>query len=66
MEIAILQTADKTDLKLLSEIARKMGITITVLSENEKEEVGMRLLMRQADRSEKVSREEIRIEGLKD
>ena len=59
MEIAILQTADKTDLKLLTEIARKMGIMITVLSEHEKEEVGMSLLMRQADRSEKVSREEI-------
>jgi hypothetical protein len=59
MEIAILQTNDKNDLRLLTEVARKMGITIKVLSENEKEDWGMGMLMRQADRSEKVSREEI-------
>ena len=59
MEIAILQTDDKSNLKLLIEVVRKMGVTIKVLSETQKEDVGMGILMRQADRSEKVSREEI-------
>jgi len=44
---------------LLTEVARKMGITIKVLSEDEKEDGGMGMLIRQADRSEKVSREAI-------
>jgi hypothetical protein len=59
MEIAILQTDDKSNLKLLIEVAHEMGVTIKVLSENQKEDLGMGILMRQADRSEKVPREEI-------
>ncbi len=57
MEVAILQTEDKSDLRLLAEIARKMGIQFKVLSEEEKEDIGMNTLMRQADRSQYVDRQ---------
>jgi hypothetical protein len=41
METAVLQSKSKSDLKLLVEIARKFGITIKILSEEEKEEMGL-------------------------
>ncbi len=59
MEVAILQTEDKSDLRLLAEIARKVGIQFKVLSEEEKEDIGMTTLMRQADRSQHANRKEI-------
>jgi hypothetical protein len=59
MEVAIVQTEDKADLKLLAEVARKMGIRFKVLTEEQKEDIGMGLLMKEADRSQKVSEEEI-------
>lgn len=41
MEIAILKAKSKSELKLLSKIAAKLGIIIRVLTDNEKEEIGM-------------------------
>lgn len=59
MEVAIVQSEDKANLKLLAEVARKMGIHFKVLTEEQKEDIGMGLLMKEADRSQKVSEEEI-------
>ncbi len=59
MEVAIVQSEDKANLKLLAELARKMGIQFKVLTEEQKEDIGMGLLMKEADRSQKVSEEEI-------
>ena len=59
MEVAILQAADKADLKLLAEVARKMGIRMKVLTDEQKEDLGLGLLMKEADRNEKVSEQEI-------
>jgi hypothetical protein len=59
MEVAIVQSEDKADLKLLAELARKMGIRFKVLTEEQKADIGMGLLMKEADRSQKVSEEEI-------
>ncbi len=59
MEVAIVQSEDKANLKLLAELARKMGIQFKVLTEDQKEDMGMGLLMKEADRSQKVSEEEI-------
>ncbi len=59
MEVAIVQSEDKANLKLLAELARKMGIQFKILTEDQKEDMGMGLLMKEADRSQKVSEEEI-------
>ncbi len=59
MEVAIVQSEDKANLELLAELARKMGIQFKVLTEDQKEDMGMGLLMKEADRSQKVSEEEI-------
>jgi len=59
MEVAVLQAEDKADLKLLAEVARKMGIHIKVLTDEQKEDLGLGLLMKETDRAEKVSEEAI-------
>jgi hypothetical protein len=59
MEVAIVQSENKANLKLLAELARKLGIQFKVLTEDQKEDIGMGLLMKEADRSQKVSEEEI-------
>lgn len=59
MEIAILKTDDKDSLALLTQLAQKLGMDFKVLSEEEKEDIGMAMLMQEADRTDKVSEEEI-------
>ncbi|MFH1197409.1 MAG: hypothetical protein V1720_17045 [bacterium] len=41
METAIVNSSSKTDLKLLLDIAKKIGIKVKVLSESEMEDIGM-------------------------
>lgn len=41
MEIALLNSENKSDLKLLLEIAKKMGISAKILKEDEKEDLGL-------------------------
>lgn len=41
METAIINSSSKTDLKLLLDIAKKIGIKVKVLSESEMEDIGM-------------------------
>ena len=59
MEIAIIKSDDKDSLALLTQLAHKLGMGFKVLSEEEKEDIGMAMLMQEADRNEKVSEEEI-------
>jgi hypothetical protein len=47
METAVLQSKSKSDLKLIAEIARKFGIVIKILTEEEKEEMGLLHAMKQ-------------------
>ena len=41
METVILQGNSKADLKNLTDLAKKIGITVKYLSEEEKEDIGM-------------------------
>lgn len=41
MEIALLNSENKSDLKLLLEIAKKMGISAKILKKDEKEDLGL-------------------------
>jgi hypothetical protein len=47
METAVLQSKSKSDLKLLAENARKFGIAIKILTDEEKEEMGLLHAMKQ-------------------
>lgn len=59
MNTLIVQTKDKSELKLVTDILRKMRISSKVLKIEELEDLGLAKLMKQADRKQTVSREDI-------
>lgn len=59
MEALLVQVKDKTELKLISDLLKKMQIETQLLSEEQREDLGLIKLMKQADRTEKVSREKV-------
>jgi hypothetical protein len=59
METLIVNVKNKSDLKLISDMLKKMRIETKVLSSEEKEEFGLIKLMKEADRTKKVSREKV-------
>jgi len=46
-------------MQLVSEVLKKMRIASKVLSEEEQEDIGLVMLIKQADRSEKISRSKV-------
>lgn len=59
MDSIIIKTPGKSDSKLLEQIALKMGYEFRKMSSDEIEDLGMLNAMEEADRSDKVSEEEI-------
>ena len=59
MEALLVQVKDKAELKLISDLLKKMQIEIKLLTEEQREDLGLIKLMKQADRSQKVSREKV-------
>ena len=59
MNTLIVQTKDKSELKLVTDILRKMRINSKVVKSEDLEDMGLARLMKQADRKQTVSREEI-------
>ena len=59
MEALIIKSEDRNELKLLKELVRKMGLQAKSLSEEEIEDLGLLMLMKQADRSKTVPRETV-------
>ena len=47
----------KDDLKLISELLKKLKIESSLIDEDELEDAGLTLLMKEADRTKKVSRD---------
>lgn len=59
MESIVITPKNRTEAKLITDLFDKMNISIKVFSEEEKEDMGLVAMMKEADRTEKVSREEI-------
>lgn len=59
MESILINPRNREELKLLSDFLEKANITSKVLSEEQLEDAGLAILMHEADRSQKVSREDI-------
>ncbi|WP_439583898.1 hypothetical protein [Dyadobacter bucti] len=59
MESIIVTPKNQEEFRLLTDLLAKMDISSKVLSEEEKEDTGLGILLQEADRNEKVSREEI-------
>jgi hypothetical protein len=59
MNTIIVQPKTKAEMQLVSEMLRKMRITSKIINDQEREELGLGLLMKQANRTEKVSRDKV-------
>lgn len=59
MDALIIKSKNRSDLKLLKELVKKMGLESKTLSQEDIEDLGLAMLMRQADRSKTVSRESV-------
>ena len=59
MQTVLLKSNSSSDLKLLTELAKKIGVSVRFLSDEEKEEFGLMQLIKEADRSQKVPREKV-------
>ena len=59
MTTLLISPKSYSELKFIEEFLRKIGVASKELTIEEKEEIGLSILMKQADRSRKVSRETI-------
>jgi hypothetical protein len=59
MNTLVVQAKDKSELKLVTDILRKMRINSKVLKSEDLEDMGLVKLMKQADRKQTVSREDV-------
>lgn len=59
MEALLVSVKDKAELKLISDLLKKMQIESKLLTEEQREDFGLINLMKQADRTQKVSREKV-------
>jgi glycine betaine/choline ABC-type transport system substrate-binding protein len=59
METLVVTLKDKHEMQLVSDILKKMRINAKHLTKEEREDLGLSKLMKQANRSEKVSREQV-------
>jgi hypothetical protein len=59
MNTLVVQTKDKYELKLVTDLLRKMHINSKVLKSEDLEDMGLAKLMKQADRKQTVSREDV-------
>ena len=59
MKSIVITPKDSKELELIAELLKKMGISSTILSEEEKVDAGLLLLMKEADKTRTVSRKEL-------
>jgi hypothetical protein len=59
MKSIVITPKDARELKFVSELLDKLGISSRVLTEEDKEDIGLSVLMEKVDRTSKVSRETI-------
>ncbi|MEZ4904328.1 MAG: hypothetical protein R2822_22550 [Spirosomataceae bacterium] len=50
---------NKTEQKLLADLLTKMKVKVSVLTDDDKESLGMAVLLKEADRSKKVTKEAV-------
>ncbi len=59
MQSLLITPKDGAELELLSALLSRMNITTTVIDDDDKEDIGLGILMQEANRNEQVSRESI-------
>ncbi len=59
MESIIINPKDKAEFKLLTLLFSKMNISSKLITKEDQEDLGLAILMKEADRTQKVSKETI-------
>jgi hypothetical protein len=59
MELVIRNIKSKTDLKFFQQLAKRLGLKTTKLTDEEKEDIGMGKAIKEAKKGDFVSREEV-------
>jgi hypothetical protein len=59
MDALLIKPKNKTELQFVSEFLKRMRIEAKALSDDEKEDLGLVKLMKQVDRTEKISKEKV-------
>lgn len=59
MSPVVINPKNQSELKFISDLLEKLGIASHVLTEDEIEDFGMSLLMKEADRNKKVSKSSV-------
>jgi hypothetical protein len=59
MKALVIKSSSNSEMKFLTELLNKLGMTSQVIDIDDIEDLGLSLLMKQADRSKKVSRETV-------
>lgn len=59
MSSIVIHPKDKEELALISKLLKKMGVKSRILTESDLEDLGLSLLMKEANRDEIVAEEEI-------
>lgn len=59
MENILINPKDKAELELLTQLLGRMNVASKILSEEDQEDLGLVILMKEADRTQKVSKETI-------
>ncbi|MDB4902468.1 MAG: hypothetical protein JWQ63_1749 [Mucilaginibacter sp.] len=59
MESIVINPKSKDEAKFTTDLLQRMNISSKVITEDEKEDFGLLMMMKEVDRNEKVSREEV-------
>lgn len=59
METFIITPKSRAEAKILTDVLDKLKIAVKVLTDEEKEDLGLAIMIKEADRSKKVSKAEI-------
>lgn len=59
MKALIVKSKSQAEMKFISDLLKKLGVTTRVLDEEEIEDYGMSTLMKDVDRIKKVSKEDV-------
>lgn len=59
MESIIISPKTQDEVKLIQDLLDKMNISSTIVTDEEKEDIGLLAMIKEADRNDKVSREAV-------
>ncbi|MES2428538.1 MAG: hypothetical protein V4560_16270 [Bacteroidota bacterium] len=59
MESIVINPKTKDDFKLITDLLERMNISSKVITDEEKEDIGLLMMMKEVDRNDKVTREEV-------